>query len=177
MTKPIHYLLVGLPYSGKSTLAKELLKLGNFSHINIDELKWDKGYKTVGDDEVPDKVWEEIFTEADSLLTKYLQQGLNVVNEYDWVTKAWRDRARKVASKVRCETKLIYIKLPIEIIMDRWTSNASTKSRFQWPKNEMNDILRDFEEPTSAENVLVYDQTISAKKWINQNISLQGRIS
>lgn len=172
MTNPIHYLLVGLPYSGKSTLANEILKLGDFAHINIDQLKWDRGYTQVGDDDVPDKIWEEIFTEADSLLTKYLKQGLNVANEYAWITKAWRDRARKVATKVGCDTKLIYLKIPAKIIMDRWTLNANTKSRFQWPEKEMQDLLHDFEEPTSDENVLIYDQSLPADEWIAQNIPL-----
>lgn len=172
MTNPINYLLVGLPYSGKSTLAKELLKLGNFTHINIDQLKWDRGYTEVGDDEVPDKVWEEIFTEADSLLAKYLKQGLNVANEYAWITSDWRDRARKVSSQVDSETKIIYIKLPIEVIMDRWNSNATTNSRFQWPKKEMDDILRDFEEPTTDENIIIYDQSLPVDQWITQNIPI-----
>jgi len=61
MIKPINYLLVGFPYSGKTTLAQSLLKLGNFAHINIDQLKCDRGYTDVGDDDVPDKVWDEIF--------------------------------------------------------------------------------------------------------------------
>lgn len=172
MTTPIHYLLVGLPYSGKSTLANELLKRGNFAHVNIDQLKWDRGFKEVGDNDVPDKVWGEIFTEADSLLKKYLTQGLNVANEYAWITKAWRDCARKVATQVGCETKIIYLKLPVHIIMDRWTTNASNKSRFQWPKNEMQDILRDFEEPNPDENLLIYDQSLPVKEWITQNIPM-----
>jgi len=86
--KPTHYLLVGLPYSGKSTLAQELVKLGNFVHVNIDQLKWDRGYTEVGDDDVPDRVWNEIFAEADDLLVSHLQAGRNVANEYAWITRA-----------------------------------------------------------------------------------------
>ena len=105
MRKPNQFLLVGFPYSGKTTLAKELVEKYGFSHINIDELKFNKGYKDVGDDEVPDQVWEEIFKEADELLVKYLNEGKNVANEYAWITKSWRDRARKVALDAGFETK------------------------------------------------------------------------
>lgn len=46
--KPKQYLLVGFPYSGKTTLAKELEKSLGFAHINIDQLKFDEGYTEVG---------------------------------------------------------------------------------------------------------------------------------
>lgn len=169
--KPTHYLLVGLPYSGKSTLAQELLKLGNFAHINIDQLKWNRGYKT-GDDDVPGHVWEEIFIEADQLLSKYLHDGLNVANEYAWITRDWRDRAKKVAIQCGCVTTIIYIKIPREAILNRWQSNAESKTRFQWPEKEMQGVFSDFEEPTQDENFIVYDQNISAAKWIQQNIPI-----
>ena len=71
MSKPIQYLLVGFPYSGKSTLARKLNKRFGFTHINLDQLKWDLGYSEVGDDDVPDEAWQKIFASADALLVKY----------------------------------------------------------------------------------------------------------
>jgi len=106
MNKPIQYLLVGFPYSGKTTLAKELEKKLGFARINIDELKFAKGYTNVGDDEVPDQVWDEIFKEADQLIIKYLSEEKSLANEYAWVTREWRDRARKVAKDAGFDTKL-----------------------------------------------------------------------
>ena len=109
MDTPLQYLLVGFPYSGKTTLAKELCKRLGFFHINIDELKAQRGYENVGDDLVPDFAWKEIFQEADRLLLKYLSEGKTVVNEYAWITKKWRDRARGVAKKGKFETKIICV--------------------------------------------------------------------
>jgi len=170
MTKPINYLLVGLPYSGKSTLAIELKNRYDFAQINIDELKFKKGYKDKGDDEVPDKVWDEIFIEADELIIKYLKEGKNIANEYAWVTRAWRDRARKVAKDAGFDTKVIYIKIPLSVIKERWLKNNQSKSRFQWPEHEFENYINDFEVPTTYENVIVYDQSIPANDWIKNNI-------
>lgn len=166
MSKPIQYLLVGFPYSGKSTLAKELEKRLSFAHINIDQLKFDKGYTEVGDDDVPDLVWNEIFSEADRLIVKYLSEGKNVANEYAWISRQWRDRARKVAGEAGFETKVIYVKLPKKIIWERWTENDKTKVRFHWPKEEFERNFKDFEEPTSDENVIIYDQKTRVEGWI-----------
>lgn len=170
MDKPKQYLLVGLPYSGKSTLAKQLIDKLGFAHINIDQLKWDKGYAEVGDDDVPDKAWDEIFTEADRLIVEYLSEGKNLANEYAWITKEWRDRARKVAEDAGFETKVIYIKIPVEEIRRRWQENIKTKTHFHWPEEEFNAYLKDFEEPTSDENVIFYNQKMSIDEWIKENL-------
>ena len=171
MPKPIQYLLVGFPYSGKTTLAKELQKKLNFSHINIDQLKFDKGYKDVGDDDVPDSVWEEIFNEADRLIVEYLKKGKNVANEYAWITKSWRDRARKVARDAGFKTKVIYIKLPQEIIRRRWSENTKTKTRFHWPEKEFERYLQEFEEPSQKEDVVIYDQLTDVDNWIKTHLN------
>jgi predicted kinase len=169
MEKPINFVLVGLPYAGKSTLSNELKNRFGFEHINIDQLKFDRGFTSVGDDDVPDEVWDEIFDEADKLLVKHLQSGKNVANEYAWITRQWRDRTRKVALEAGFSTKLIYIKLPTEIIRQRWRLNKENPTRFHWPEAEFEGLLRDFEIPGEDEDLIVYDQTIPVEEWIEKN--------
>lgn len=168
MAKPTQYLLVGFPYSGKSTLASELKNKLGFEHINIDQLKFDKGYTDVGDDDVPDLAWNEIFDKADALIVKNLKAGKNVANEYAWITRQWRDRARKIAEDAGFETKVIYIKVPKQELWKRWQENAETKKRFQWPKIEFERNFKDFEEPTEGENIIVFDQKISVEDFVKE---------
>ena len=165
--KPIQYLLVGLPYSGKTTLVDELVKRLGFAHINIDELKFAKGFKDVSDDDVPDKVWDEIFKEADEMIAKYLNEGKNIVNEYAWVTKEWRDRARKAAAGF--ETKIIYVNAPHEVIWKRWEENEKANNRFHLSKEEVERAIKEFEPLEKDENFILYDQTIPVGNWIAKN--------
>src|SRR3989338_10110778 len=132
MIKPKQYLLVGLPYSGKTTLANELKEKLGFAHINIDQIKFDEGYRDRSDSEVPNSVWKKIFKKSDSLIVNLLNEGKNVANEYAWITKKWRNRARNAAKKAGYETKVIYIKIPLRIIKQRWIKNSKHKKRFQW---------------------------------------------
>lgn len=171
MSNPINYLLVGLPYSGKSTMAKYLEDNLGFSHINIDQLKWNRGYTNVGDDDVPDQVWDEIFLEADRILVDLLHSGKNVANEYAWITLDWRERTKKVATEAGFETIIIYIDISKEEVMKRWKDNLIKKDHFHWPEDEFKKILNDFEQPTNDEKVLRYDQSIPLEDWVKQNIS------
>ncbi len=171
MNKPAQYLLVGFPYSGKTTLGKLLAEKLNFAHINLDQLKWDMGYSDVGDDDVPDTVWDKVFNDADNLLIKYLNEGKNVANEYAWITREWRDRARGVAKGDGFETIVIYLKLSRDVIINRWKENEKSRKRFQWPEDEFNRTFSEFEEPTSDENVIIYDGTMSLEEWVCDNFN------
>lgn len=169
MQKPTQYLLCGIPFSGKTTLGKELAKKLGFIHINLDEIKKEKGYGEVSDDDVSDKVWKEIFNEADKKLIKALKLGKDVANETAWVARKWRDRARRVAQKAGFSTKIIYLKTPLEIAKKRWEENRLQKKRYDTTDKEFADYIKDFEEPTQNENLIIYDQTVSIKDWIKQH--------
>jgi predicted kinase len=168
--KPIQFLLVGFPYSGKSTLANELKIKLDFAVINIGQLKFDKGFTDVGDDDVPDKIWDEIFLEADKLILRYLRDGKHVANEYAWISKEWRNRAKKIASDAGFETKIIFIDISIQEIKSRWERNKTLNNRFQWPEEEIKRYLVEFEKPTDDEQIIIYNQSFSADEWINDNI-------
>lgn len=171
MKKPIQYLLVGFPYSGKTTLAKALERELRFARINIDDLKFEAGYTDVGDDDVPNETWIKIFKKADYLITKYLLEGKSLANEYAWITREWRDRARDIAKKAGFDTKLIYIKVSEDEIRKRWKENIKTKNRFHWPEKEFESYIKDFEVPTNNENLIVFDYSQSIEEWIKSNIS------
>ncbi|MBI2593856.1 ATP-binding protein [Candidatus Daviesbacteria bacterium] len=171
MKEPMQYLLVGFPYSGKTILAKKPEKRLGFARINIDELKFKRGYTKVGDDDVPDKVWDEIFKEADELIVKYLSEGKNLVNEYAWMTREWRERARKVAKKAGFQTKIIYLDIPLEVVKERWKENQKSKKRFDWPEHEFKNYINDFEELTEDEDFIVYDPTQPITIWIDRNLT------
>lgn len=168
MKKPTQYILCGIPFSGKTTLGKALEKHLGFVHINLDDIKKEKGCGDISDDDVPDKVWKQIFGEADRRLIKALKGGKSVANETAWVTRKWRDRARKIAEKSGFSTKVIYIKIPEEIAKKRWQQNRLHKKRYDTKDDEFGDYVKDFEKPIPDEDLIIYDQIISFKDWIKK---------
>lgn len=169
MSKPVQYILCGLPFSGKTTLSKELQKKLGFTHINLDELKAKRGLSEVSDDDVSAEEWESIFAEADKMLVRFLLQGKSVVNETAWTTHKWRDRVRDIATRAGFPTKVIYINIPESAARKRWLHNKKTKKRYDTPDKIFEDLIKEFEVPTKEENLLLYDQTTSIANWIEKN--------
>jgi len=171
MNKPTQYLLVGLPFSGKTTLVDELVKRLGFKSVNIDEIKKEFGYKALDDDHVPDKIWEKIFNEINKRVIKYLKNGFNVLTETAWVKREWRDKGRLAPSKEGFKTKVIYVVCTPLTARKRLLENRQTKKRFDVPDNIFEESIRDFEVPTKDEDVIIYDQLESLDKWIKNNFT------
>jgi predicted kinase len=166
--KPTQFILCGIPFSGKTTLGKKLEKRLGFVHINLDDIKKERGYGDISDDDVPNRIWKQIFAEADKRLIKALKSGRSVVNETAWVTRKWRDRVRKIAEKLGFPTKVIYIKIPEEIAKKRWQQNRLNKKRYDTKDDEFEGYIKDFEKPTPDEELIIYDYTIPIKDWIKK---------
>ncbi|MBI3576762.1 ATP-binding protein [Candidatus Gottesmanbacteria bacterium] len=169
--KPLHYLLCGLPFSGKTTVAYALEKQLGFVRLNIDDVKFAHGFEGVSDDNVPEEAWEKIFAEMDRRLVEYLKQGKSVTNETVWVWKSWRDKPRKVAQEAGFTTKVLFIDVPEQAARERLLVNRKTKKRFDVSDKIFEEAVRDFERPTQDEDVLVYDQTISVDEWIKRTFN------
>lgn len=169
MEKPTQYLPVGLPFSGKTTLSKELEKRLGFARVNLDEVKFKFGHEGKSDDDVTQEEWTEIFNETDKLVVEHLKAGRNVINETSW-TKRWkRDRARKLATDLGLETKVIFVNVPVDVIRDRFLKNRLENDRFDIPDEILESAIQEFEIPTENENILIYDQKVPLEEWIKEN--------
>lgn len=166
MNKPIHYLLVGFPFAGKTTLSKQLEKQLGFARVNIDEVKEEFGFGGESDDDIPDEGWKKIFQETDRRLVLFLGEGKSVLNENEWVTKESRNRLSTVAAKAGFQTRVIYIKASKQIVRERLMKNRMHTERFDVPDSIFDWALHHFEEPTEDEDIIIYDTTVPLEDWI-----------
>lgn len=167
--KPIHYLLVGYPFAGKTTLAKELEKRFGFVRLSVDDVKFELGFECVSEDDISDEDWKKIFKELDRRIAKALKENKTVLNEYAWVTKEWRNRARKLADDLGIETKVIIVDVDEDVVRDRWKKNRGTNGRFDLTENVFEEAIKTFEKPSDDENIVVYDGKPSIDDWIKKN--------
>lgn len=171
MTNPVQYILCGIPFSGKTTLGQELKKRLAFEYINLDEIRAEKGYGDVKEDDIPDEAWKNIFAEADRRLLEYLKIGKNVANETAWVTRKWRDRTRNIARAAGFSTKVILLDIPVAVAKERWRKNRKEKQRYDTPDDEYESYIKDFEKPTPDEEVIIYHHEDDLEEWIKKNLA------
>lgn len=171
MKKQIQYLLVGYPFAGKTFIAKELEKRLKFTRLSIDEIKFEMGYEGVSDDDISASEWEKIFNELDKRIIVHLKAGKTIINEYAWLTQEWRNRARRLASEQRIESKVIFVDTPESVVRARWEKNRNTKERFDVPDTVFEEAIKIFERPTEEENVIVFAHNENLEKWIKRNFN------
>lgn len=170
MKGQIQYLMVGYPFSGKTTLAKELEKKLGFTRLSIDEVKFELGFEGVDDADVPDEAWENIFKELDKRIAENLEQGKTIVNEYAWFTKQERGHAKKLADALGIETKVIFVDTSQEVVRERWLKNQQTKERFHITQERLEEAIQLFEKPMIEENIIVYSNKDNLNDWIEKNL-------
>lgn len=162
------YILIGLPYSGKTTLTKELVNRFGFSSVSMDDVMDERGYEV---EKMTQDDWNSVYSEGYERLKKLLSESKTVVLDLGNLKRSERKTARQIAESLGSEYKLIYLNVPVGQIKGRWTKNKETKERGQLEQVILDRALKMFEEPTNDENYITYNQSMDLDKWIKENIA------
>jgi len=161
------YIITGLPFSGKSTLAKELVKRFQFERTSVDKMMNKKHLEA---QYMSQSDWNLVYSEAYQELELLLKLGKTVVFDGGSLLKSERDRLKKIAEMCGVPWKLIYVNTPKEEIIKRRKRNLKTKERDQLKDEVMNKAFNMFEEPQIDENFILFNSKINLKEWIKKNI-------
>ena len=104
--------ITGLPGSGKSTIAKELVKLlGGAEYLRLDEIRKKYVKEPKFTDEERDMVYRKFAEDGAALVKK----GKNVILDATAHRLAWRDEARRSVK----DFMEVYVKCPVGECIDR----------------------------------------------------------
>lgn len=165
------YVLCGLPFSGKSTLSKELVKRYGFSRIDLDEVKFELLGAEVKDEQVDQQGWDTVYQEMYKRINTELKKGKTVIHDAGNFTKYERGLVKQVADEVGVETITIFVNIPKEVCFARLIKNQQTKERFDVPEQTFNEMVAELEVPDSNENTIVYDLNANNKVWFLETFS------
>jgi predicted kinase len=165
---PRVYILCGLPFAGKTTLARALAQHLDLPRVSIDEINGERG---LGFDNAPiaSEDWDITYAESYRQLDKHLRAGCSVIYDAANFTRAERDKARAVAAQSGSDTCVIYVTTPKPLVRQRWLLNRLTHKRNDIRDDYFANVITQFEPPTEDENVLPYSNEQGVDEWIEQS--------
>ena len=153
---------VGLPFSGKSTLARALADALGADLIELDAMLGD----TV---EQPDdgRAWIERYRLAHARIRAALDRGAFVVFDAVNHRRHQRDRLRRIASAAGTGVRFIWLDIPADVALARLGRNRILPERQDVPDHGFAEIAGAFEPPDGEPDVVTYDGAMPMVRWVD----------
>lgn len=154
MERPTLYIMCGLAFSGKSTVARKITEHTGAKIIAFDKLWVEK------DKEQPvpkgDEGWRFIRKVGQEEVAKALQEGQDVVYDDNNVRFEHREELREVARRFGARATVVYLNTPMELIREREAVNRSTGERHEVEPENFQKVVEQLQVPISEENVIQF---------------------
>lgn len=170
MNKQCLYILCGLPFAGKTTLAKELVKRFGWVRVDLDQINDERGLGGLGNDDISDEDWRITYQMSYDRVDQALKKGKTVINDTANFTREQRDKLRAIADKHDVPAKVIYVNVPDSVARKRWQENRITKNRYDVKDEDFAEVADNFQKPSEDENVIDYDQSLPIEEWVEKVI-------
>jgi predicted kinase len=165
MTRPRLYIVFGLPFSGKSTIVRELVRQRGCAVIDSDAINTARGVGIAGATIAPED-WAISFATARARLDAALAARESVAYEGHVWSRAQRDEFRAIASAAGADTTFIYLDVPESVVHERLLANRRAAQRHDVPDDLFAQALALMEHPDEAERVMRYDGSEPVAAWV-----------
>lgn len=158
-------IMCGLPFSGKSTLARAISDRFGLIHTEVDWLHRDRG---AGEDgrRLTRQEWTVAYWESYGQVDTQLGVGASVVFDAVNHRLRMRDRLRHIARRHGVRPLLVLVALPVAEIEQRRRRNAIVPARVDVPEEDFREVAATFEVPQTWERVVLYNNAIPLDKWL-----------
>ena len=158
------YLLCGMPFSGKTTLAKAVLKYLDSAYISLDEINESRGL--FGGMGISVEEWETTHAIARSRLKDIMPSQQDIVLDDTSCLRWLRDRWRSLGQQHGYQTVIIYLNVPIAEIKRRIAENETIKARQEIRQEIVDEMVTSFEPPQADEIAISYSPSQNPKGFI-----------
>jgi len=157
---PCLYILCGLAFAGKSTLARRMVVWsgGRLALVTLDAINGERGLGLDGRRIRPAE-WDATYAEAYRRITSMLAKGQSVVFDAASFTRSQRDELRALAASSGAATQVIYIATPEAGARERLLRNREAGARADVRDDDFAHVVENFEPPGPDESPLHYDGT------------------
>lgn len=168
MGLPTLYVMCGLPFSGKTTLARALANQCGFVHLDLDAIA--RAKSLFPEEGISDEQWGQVFREVYRQVATLLTSGKSVIFDAVNYDRVGRDRLRTIAQQSGSSVHVIYMNLSIQKIEQQRQANQANHQRPPVRDKDFVELAAGFEIPTVEENLIVYDGTQPVPEWIKDHI-------
>lgn len=163
------YILCGLPFSGKTTLAKKIAEHTGSMLIAFDQL-WLALEKdiNVASSLKGDEGWRLTRRVAKERIAERLKNNRSVVYDDINVRLDHREELREVARQHGAIPIVVYVDTPLVIREEREKENLLTKRRHDVEPVNSKKALAQFEEPGPPEDVIVFTSENNLEEWLGK---------
>lgn len=167
------FILCGIPFSGKTTLAKRMIDKLGFTRIDLDEVKFELFGKDITDSQIDQDGWDSVYQEMYKRVKQALVDGKTVVHDTGNFTKHERGLVKKIADDLGLSSTTIYINIPEPEAYKRLIENRKTNIRFNVTDDDFQSSAKEMEPPDENETHLLFKWTDEVDKWIDTNFTHQ----
>lgn len=154
--KPKLIVLSGLPFSGKSTLAKELSEALYIKILSYDHDVYAKHKDRVPSGTSPAKEYEIIQGIARDHLRSLLTKGESIIYDDLNLEKSDRQPLLELARQCNAKPYIIFVDTPLSVIEERRKANLQKPSRGHISEEKMQLNISLLQRPSPDENAIYF---------------------
>jgi len=159
------YMMCGLPFAGKSTLARALATHLDAVRLETDAINTERGLGSNGA-AITTREWAATYREAYQRLEALLRDGYTVVYDAVNYRHVQRDQLRRIARRCGVTAQVIFVATSVERARQRLELNRVQVARFDVRDEDFAEVANRFEPPTADEHVLHYNGDEPIEQWL-----------
>ena len=162
------FLLCGLAFSGKTTLARAIAQRFSLAYVSLDEINAERGLRPGGEG-LPGEEWERSHAVAEGRLAAAFTSGQGAVLDDTGCFRWLRDRYRELACGHGVPTMVVFVDVSLEAIRARIALNAREVKRTGITGEVFRRHVAEFEAPQPDEQFVRFTPPDEIEHWITTN--------
>lgn len=169
MNKPVLLILCGLPFAGKTTLAKLFEKRG-FVRITVDDINIELGIGFSLEKRITYEEWVRAYAHYYKKIRGTLLEGKNVICDSVAYMKKERKELREIANFCHAKSYVIYVPTDEQTAKKRWIENKKSHTRQDIREDDFEEVIHHFQQPTPDEHVFLFHNKDYNEQAVNKII-------
>lgn len=168
--KAVLLILCGLPFAGKTTVAKMFEKRG-FIRITVDDINTELGIGFNLEKRITYDEWVKAYAHYYKKIRENLLQGKSVICDGVAYMKKEREELREIAITCQVMSYVLYIPTDEKTAKTRWMENKKERKRQDIREDDFEEVINHFQKPTPSEHVFILKNEDYSDQAISRIIS------